>query len=161
MSRNTLRPLALSVLCAIFLSACSQSKPEEATESPEEAAFVRDELSVQHGQELFNMYCASCHNFDENSIGPNLSGVTTEVDKEWLVSFINNAPKVIDSGDDRAQELYATYKQYMPAFTMLEEEQIEHILGFIHKFSQGQQRSQNSRPGGILDPSKKRFPPLI
>ncbi|MEQ9437953.1 MAG: PQQ-dependent sugar dehydrogenase [Cyclobacteriaceae bacterium] len=163
MPRIFFRSLILLASLSCYFIACTP-KSEEASgdtsgETPtEEASFVRDELSVQHGQELFNMYCASCHNFDENSIGPNLSGVTTEVEKDWLVSFINNAPKVIDSGDDRAQELFATYKQYMPAFTMLEEEQIEHILGFIHKFSQGQQRSQNNRPGGILDPIPEKIP---
>lgn len=123
-----------------------------------EANFVRDELSVQHGQELFNQYCAACHNFQETVIGPNLSGVTSEVDKEWLVSFIKNAPEVIDSGDERAQQLFKKYNQYMPPFTMLDSGQIEHILGFIHKFSQGEKRSRNKRPGGILNPVEQNIP---
>ena len=107
---------------------------------------------------MFNQYCAACHNFQETNIGPNLSGVTTEVDKDWLVSFISNAPEMIDGGDERAQQLFKKYNQYMPAFTMLNDQQIEHILGFIHKFSQGQKKSKNNRPGGILNPVQAKIP---
>ncbi|MGB3585444.1 MAG: cytochrome c, partial [Tunicatimonas sp.] len=98
--------LSLSVIIAsslFFLLSCNSSQSQE--ESSPEVSFVRDELSVQHGQELFNQYCAACHNFQETNIGPNLSGVTTEVDKDWLVSFITNAPEMIDGGDERAQQL--------------------------------------------------------
>jgi glucose/arabinose dehydrogenase len=155
---NCISRLLLSLsACLIYFTACNPSTSEE-KEAPEEVSFVRDELSVQHGQELFNEHCAACHNFQETSIGPNLSGVTTEVDKEWLVSFISNAPEMIDGNDERARQLFEKYNLYMPAFTMLDDQQIEHILGFIHKFSQGQQRSQNNRPGGILNPVSEKIP---
>ena len=147
------RLLFFVTTACIGFAACTSPQPEETEETPVvKASYVGDELSVQHGQELFNQYCAACHNFQETVIGPNLSGVTSEVDKEWLVDFVRNAPKVIDSGDERAQELFKKYNQYMPAFTMLDSIQIEHILGFIHKFSQGEKRSRNKRPGGILNP---------
>lgn len=151
--------LSLSAVIAsslFFLLSCNS--PQSQDESSPEVSFVRDELSVQHGQELFNQHCAACHNFQEINIGPNLSGVTTAVDKDWLVSFISNAPEMIDGGDERAQELFKKYNQYMPAFTMLDDQQIEHILGFIHKFSQGQKRSRNNRPGGILNPVQEKIP---
>lgn len=146
--------LLLFASLQLSLTGCEQKKVEEEKkeEEKEENAYLRDELSTQHGQELFNQYCAACHNFETTEIGPNLSGVTSEESKEWLVSFIRNAPKVIDSGDERAVELFEQYKQYMPAFTMLKEDDIEHILAFIHKFSEGASRSQNNRPGGLLNP---------
>lgn len=153
--------LLLFVSCCLFFFACQQSRPnEEATEEMEveKASFVRDELSVQHGQELFNQHCAGCHNFQETVIGPNLTGVTSRADKEWLVSFIQNAPAMIDSGDERAVALYEEYKQYMPAFDMLEREEVEHILGFIHKFSEGEKRNRSNRPGGILNPVAEKIP---
>ncbi|MEM9829581.1 MAG: PQQ-dependent sugar dehydrogenase [Bacteroidota bacterium] len=156
MPNYTFRLLTLFFVLLLSFTACTTSPSEK--EPVADANFVRDELSVQHGQELFNQHCAACHNFQETNIGPNLSGVTTEVEKEWLVSFISNAPKMIDGGDDRAQELYRKYNQYMPPFTMLNSEQIEHILGFIHKFSQGQKKSRNNRPGGILNPVEKKIP---
>ena len=158
MPKNTASCLILFVLCTACLVACQQPQPKEAATETEEASFMGDELSVQHGQELFNQHCAACHNFQENGIGPNLSGVTSEVDKEWLVSFISNAPKMIESGDERANQLYEKYNLYMPTFDRLPEEQIEHILGFIHKFSEGERRSQNNRPGGLLNPIAEKIP---
>ena len=148
---RTLRPLLLTTATVSVLTACTQPNPEGQEETVE-ATFVRDELSVQHGQALFNQHCAACHGFEEVIIGPNLSGITAEQDKEWLAAFISNAPKMIDEGDERAQQLYEKYKQYMPAFTMLNEEDVEHILGFIHKYSEGAKKSRNHRPGGIINP---------
>ena len=148
-----LRTPVLSAAAIGCCWACSRSpSSEERTDKAVEVTFVQDELSVQHGQALFNQHCASCHGFEEVIIGPNLSGVTAEQDKAWLASFISNAPRMIDEGDERAQELFEKYKQYMPAFTMLDDQDVEHILGFIHKYSEGAKKSRNNRPGGILNP---------
>ena len=135
------------------LVACTAPQPSVDTETPvQEVSFVRDELSVQHGQSLFVEHCAACHNFEETGIGPNLSGATARADKDWLTSFISNAPRMIDSGDERAVQLYEQYNQYMPAFPQLSEEDIEHLLGFIHKYAEGEKKNRNNRPSGLIDP---------
>lgn len=149
--------LFVSTACFCF-AACTPSQPEEESTPVVQASYVRDELSVQQGQALFTQYCASCHNFEEAVIGPNLSGVTAEVDKEWLASFIHNAPEMIDGGDERAQMLFKKYNQYMPAFPMLDSVQVEHILGYIHKFSEAQKRSQNKRSGALINPVARKIP---
>lgn len=111
-----------------------------------------DEMSIQHGMEVFNQFCASCHNFSENLIGPNLAGITSEVSKDWLSQFITNSPAMIEGGDERSLQLFEKYKQYMPAFPNLVEQDIEDILGFIHKFSQAEKRNINKRKGGLINP---------
>ncbi len=116
------------------------------------------ELTIQRGMELFNQHCASCHNFNENAIGPNLAGVTSHVSKDWLVSFIKNSKQSIESGDERAVALYKKYNVYMPAFEMLRKKELEDILGFIHKISEAEKRSKNNRPGGILNPIPDKIP---
>ncbi len=140
----------------LFLSvpACEHAPSEtnSAQQASQQNVYVRGEMPVQHGMELFNQYCASCHNFSENGIGPNLMGVTSEVEKEWLVRFIHNPPEVIESGDERAVALFDKYQQYMPPFPMIEGEDLEDILGFIHKFSEGEKRSKINRPGGLINP---------
>ena len=60
---------------------------------------------------------------------------------------------MIDGGDERAQELYKKYNQYMPAFTMLDDQQIEHILGFIHIFHRGRRRVKTTGRGGRTESS--------
>ncbi len=152
----------LIILGQLLFTECTQNKPEEkeaeeiAVEAKAEDKILTDELSIQSGQQLFNQHCAACHNFESAEIGPNLSGVTSERNKEWLMSFIKNAPKMIESGDERAVELFEKYKQYMPAFTMLSDDDIEHLLAFIHRFSRGIERSKNNRPGGIINPIPER-----
>ena len=114
-------------------------------------------MIIQHGMEVFNLHCASCHDFAENGIGPNLSGITSEVEKEWLVSFIKNPPAMIEGGDERAVALFEKYKSYMPPFPTLDEDEIEDVLSFVHKFSEGEKRNKNNRSGGILNPVSEKI----
>ncbi|WP_170110284.1 PQQ-dependent sugar dehydrogenase [Flavilitoribacter nigricans] len=148
------------VLMGVGFSSCKGSPEEGASKEKADLdqEYVRGEMPVQHGMELFNQYCASCHNFSENGIGPNLSGVTAEVDKEWLKTFIHNPVEVIESGDTRAVALFEKYQQYMPPFPMIEGEDLEDILGFIHKFSEGEKRNKNNRAGGLINPVADKIP---
>ncbi|MEP3211113.1 MAG: PQQ-dependent sugar dehydrogenase [Maribacter sp.] len=146
-------------LLIIFLSNCNQKKQGDISKGKVNAdVYDTSELAIQRGMVLFNQHCASCHNFNETVIGPNLAGVTLNVSKEWLANFIKNPKESIDSGDERAMELYAKYKVYMPSFQTLKENEIDDLLGFIHKFSEAEKRSQNKRPGGILDPIPEKIP---
>ncbi len=151
--------LYTSIVVIGGMVACTSPKPTDDTEkTPSQGtSFVQDDLSVQHGQALFNQHCTACHNFNENGIGPNLNGATARADKEWLTSFISNAPRMIDSGDERAGQLYEKYHQYMPAFTTLSKEDIEHILGFIHKHAKSETKDRNNRPGGLENPVTKKI----
>lgn len=115
-------------------------------------------MPLQHGMSLFNQHCASCHNFSENGIGPNLTGITSEVDKQWIIDFIHNPVKMIESGDPRAAQGFEKYKQYMPPFPMIEGEDMEDLLSFIHKFSQGEKRNVKNRPGGLINPIPEKIP---
>lgn len=120
--------------------------------------YATDEMSIQRGMELFNLHCASCHDFYQNLIGPNLTGITSDVDKIWLTEFIANSPEMIERGDERSVKLFEQYKQYMPVFTMLSDDDMEDVLGFIHKFSQGEKRSKNNRSGGLINPIPEKIP---
>ncbi len=133
------------------------------SENPSSTSIKKDvydtsEMAIQHGMELFNKQCASCHNFSEKTIGPNLSGITSIVDKKWLISFITDAPTMIERGDKRSVELFEEYKQYMPAFPALRKADMEDILGFIHKYAQGEKRNKNNRTGGLTNPIPETIP---
>lgn len=145
---TSLLTICVLLLIVVGISNCD----EEHSKKEAKDVYARGEMSIQHGMELFNQHCASCHGFSENGIGPNLAGVTSEVDKEWLVAFINNAPAIIESGDTRAIQLFEKYKQYMPPFPTIQGEDLENILAFIHKFSEGEKRNKNNRPGGLINP---------
>ena len=143
----------------IFLSNCNPKDRKNQEQNNSKAdSYDTSELTIQRGMVLFNQHCASCHNFNENVIGPNLAGVTSQVSKEWLIDFIKNPKKSIESGDERAVELYSKYKSYMPSFEVIQGEDLEDLLGFIHKFSEAEKRNVNKRPGGILDPIPEKIP---
>ncbi len=153
------RILLMYALLILSLSNCNQSKKND----KEGEVVVPDdydtaELTIQRGMALFNQHCASCHNFNEAAIGPNLAGVTTNVSKDWLIQFIRNPQERIESGDERANELYAKYKTYMPSFEVLKNNELEDILGFVHKFSEAERKSRKKRLGGIIDPIPEKIP---
>lgn len=155
--------LAILILFLVLLIAClascnSDGKKEESKNLKKETKYFTDELSVQHGMQLFNQNCASCHNFNENEIGPSLGGITSAVDKSWLKTFINDPKAVIEGGDERSGELYEKYKLYMPSFSTIKDRDLEDLLGFIHKFSEGEKKSRNKRSGGLLDPVSDKIP---
>lgn len=140
------------ILIICFTSCNTTDKKEQGEKVDKQDSYLTDELSIQHGMQLFNAHCASCHNFNENVIGPSLGGVTSKASKEWLLNFIQNPKKSIESGDERAGELYAKYKVYMPSFETIKGQDLEHLLGFIHRFSEAEQRSIKKRSGAITNP---------
>lgn len=150
--------ISLSILLIIGLADCSSPRSEEQKDSGKSDVYVRGELQWQHGMELFNQYCASCHNFSGSGIGPNLAGITSKVDKEWLIRFIGNPPQMIENGDTRAVQLFEKYQQYMPPFPMIQGQDLEDILGFIHKFSEGEKQNKSNRTGGLINPVVEKIP---
>ncbi len=151
----------LILFCLLsMVSACDFTieEKDKARTKPTNLTYKTEELAGQRGMELFNQHCASCHDFSDNGMGPNLSGVTRQVDKAWLIAFIHNPVEVIESGDERAVELFKKYKQYMPPFPTIKGEDLEYILAFIHKFSEGEKRNKNNRKGGLINPIPKKIP---
>lgn len=144
--------------CFLFLIVFQIScKSDGVSSKPNASNYFKDELNVQEGQNLFITHCANCHSFEENNIGPNLSGITAQAEKDWLVKFIKNPIAVINSGDARATEQFKKYKQYMPPFPQLKEEEINQILSYIHKFSEGEKKNKVSRPGALINPIKEKI----
>lgn len=139
-------------------SCLSENSAENAGPTAPPDRYAGDELAIQHGLELFNRHCASCHNFTAAEIGPNLSGVTSEVEKEWLIAYIHNPRAKIDGGDARAAGLFGRYRLYMPSFPQIEGDDMEHLLGFIHKFSEAEKRNTSARAGGLVNPIPEPIP---
>jgi hypothetical protein len=149
----------ISVFVLCFFIGCDSPKTKKDSEHTDEMSrYANGELALQHGMELFNQHCASCHSFIENEIGPNLNGITSEVDKEWLKVFIKDPEGTVKSGDERAVALFEKYNLYMPSFAMLNDQDLEDLLGFIHKFSEAEKKSQSNRPGALLNPITEKIP---
>lgn len=91
-----------------------------------------DSAMIAKGEGVFNQYCIGCHNFRQDGIGPQLGGLTMKVSAEWIRQFIQDPQKVIDSKDERANQLYKKYKVIMPAFTALTNNDLNAIVAFLN-----------------------------
>ncbi|WP_192347596.1 PQQ-dependent sugar dehydrogenase [Algoriphagus sp. Y33] len=89
---------------------------------------------IKAGKALFENNCSTCHSFQQNGIGPNLSGVTHHVETEWVRNFIKNPSKIIASGDPRAVSLVEKYKTHMPPFAGLSEDELDALLSYLHTY---------------------------
>lgn len=112
-------------LIGIFCFACEQ-----------QSSFSTDTAVIERGKVLFEGQCSACHNFRTSGMGPNLAGVTTEASAEWLREFIKNPMQLIEAKDERATELFQSYKTYMPSFAHLSDEDIDAVLAYLNTHSE-------------------------
>ena len=99
----------------------------------EKPKYSNDPEVVENGKNIFRTYCASCHDLENDQIGPKLGGVTREVDYAWIKNFIKSPRQMIESRDERAKRLFDSYQTYMPDFNFLEEEQTMAVLSYINE----------------------------
>src|SRR5688500_16339831 len=81
--------------------------------------YKTDQGTIANGKFLFTKNCSSCHGLQEDGFGPPLGGITNLLSEHALTDFIKSPSKVIESKEARAVTLYARYKQVMPAFDWL------------------------------------------
>jgi glucose/arabinose dehydrogenase/cytochrome c551/c552 len=112
-----------------MFSACS-SKVE--IKFGEDISTSSDQIRI--GRTLFEQNCSTCHNFNENAIGPNLSGLTRQIETDWIRKFIKNPSELISTQDERALRLLAIYKTEMPANPNFSDSDLNSILSYLHTF---------------------------
>jgi len=90
---------------------------------------------ITKGKQLFEQHCSSCHQFDKDAIGPNLSGLTRQVETEWIRDFIKNPAAALERKDPRALALFEKYRTQMPSYPQLQEGELDALLSYLHTFS--------------------------
>lgn len=115
-------------LAFFFILSCTTEKKEFGLEVSTDAS------QILNGKALFEKHCSTCHNFNEDAIGPNLSGLTRQIETQWIREFIKNPAAAIEAKDARAIELLAKYKSQMPGFPDLTDHDIEALLSYMHTF---------------------------
>tara|TARA_E500000331_G_C17235603_1_gene704636 strand:- start:669 stop:1943 length:1275 start_codon:yes stop_codon:yes gene_type:complete len=90
-----------------------------------------DPSIIASGEKLYNANCTQCHAINEVVIGPALKGIEERRQRPWLINWIKNSQKVIESGDEYAVALYEKYKKVaMPAYPFTDAEIIS-VLEYI------------------------------
>ncbi|MGV3638964.1 MAG: c-type cytochrome [Adhaeribacter sp.] len=81
------------------------------------------DAAVEAGGTLFKNNCAACHGINEKLVGPALRDVHKKRKLPWLISWIRNSSKMVQSGDKDAVAIFNEYdKQAMPSFAFSDEE---------------------------------------
>ncbi|MEO6962773.1 MAG: PQQ-dependent sugar dehydrogenase [Puia sp.] len=130
----------------IYFSSCNSGAP--AGHGP----VTMDSAAIASGKATFNQSCAGCHNFKQDGIGPRLGGITAQVSPEWFRQFISNPQKLISSGDPRARQLLNRYKQVMPAFSNIKENEADALYTFLETHAGDIQRTGKNNGKEISDP---------
>ena len=103
------------------------------------------------GQPIFEEKCQGCHNIGGGRlVGPDLKGVTSRRDRDWLISFITSPDQLIAQGDPLATQLAQEYDMAMPDLGLSEREAKE-VLTYIEAQSGSQAASsQAEEPPTLL-----------
>lgn len=93
-------------------------------------------LNLERGQYMFTSHCAACHTIGKGEhIGPDLLGVTSSRDREWLKRFIIAPDKVFAAGDPTALALREKYKQVRMPNLDLARSDVDAILKYLDEQS--------------------------
>jgi glucose/arabinose dehydrogenase/cytochrome c2 len=135
----------------LYLSSCNLGT------SVNNNSIATDSATIAAGEISFNRNCSGCHNFRQDGIGPQLSGITTKVSATWIEHFIQDPQQTISSGDEHAQQLFKKYKVVMPSFATLKKDEMHSIIAFLHAHKQPNQlmkESGNALSNPIVEPVK-------
>ncbi len=116
--------LSLMLLCGVLMFAGLTAQAQE---------IPTDEAIIAKGGTLFvENQCNTCHAVERKLVGPALKGINDRQEVPWLISFIKNSSKVIQSGDDYAVALYNEYnKTLMPSHEYLKDDEVIAMLAWI------------------------------
>ncbi len=78
--------------------------------------FLAVAVNAQDGAALYNKNCKACHTIGEGiKVGPDLAGITSKRDFDWLVKFVKSSNDLIASGDVDAIAIFEEFdKKPMP-----------------------------------------------
>jgi protein SCO1/2 len=89
-------------------------------------------LNINAGQYLFAQRCSACHTIgDGNKVGPDLLGVSSRRNPQWLRRYISVPDKMLAEKDPIAMYLFNKYKEVRMPNQGLHEVDVAVILGYI------------------------------
>ncbi len=103
--------------------------------APQSQLLGSTSLPAASGQTIFEQKCQACHSIGGGRlVGPDLAGVTSRRDRDWLISFITAPDQLIAQGDSLANQLVQEYGLEMPNLGLSEQEAAE-ALAYIESQS--------------------------
>jgi len=89
-------------------------------------------LSPDAGVLLFQSRCSACHTIGKgDAVGPDLVGVTTRRDRDWLVRYLRAPDQMLAEQDPIAVALLAKYKNITMPNLHLSDGEIATVLAYL------------------------------
>ncbi|AKQ44956.1 cytochrome c class i [Rufibacter radiotolerans] len=90
------------------------------------------------GKAVFDGNCAACHSIEEQVVGPALKDVHKRREEQWIINFVKNSTKVVQSGDKQAVEVFEKFgKIPMTSFEgSLSDGDIKDVIAFVQQESE-------------------------
>ena len=101
---------------------------------------------TSRGESLFEANCASCHNFKQDGIGPQLGGLKEVVDQQYLTEFIKSPKAMIDAKVARAFDKFRKFKTVMPDFNHLSAREIDDVVAYILEKPAPKESASSGKP---------------
>ncbi len=99
--------------------------------------------SADEGEQIFQTACTACHTIGEGDlIGPDLEGVTTRRDVDWLTRWISAPDVMLDEGDPIATDLLEQYNNVPMPNLGLSEVEVASLIAFLETQSDGDPSQQ-------------------
>lgn len=134
--------MLLALLVAAFSAAIERGGRESALALQFSSVYAA--TPGGQGKAIFEEKCQACHNIGGGSlVGPDLKGVTSHRDRDWLINFITSPDQLIADGDPLANQLVQEYGTAMPNLGLSEEE-AEGTLLYIEERSASQPSSSQA-----------------
>ncbi|PWB45363.1 MAG: electron transporter SenC [Candidatus Methylomirabilota bacterium] len=116
-------------------------------DAPKREITVEQRLLL-NGQLVFRNQCAICHTLGKGSgMGPDLAGVTSRRERDWLARYLLAPDRLRADGDPIATELAAKYPSFPMPNVGLTHEQVSDLLDYLAAHDaarQGAQRTDSS-----------------
>jgi protein SCO1/2 len=88
--------------------------------------------SPSEGQTIFQEKCAACHTVGQGKlVGPDLQGVTTRRERDWLVRWIKAPDKMLTDGDPIATQLLQEFNNVPMPNLGLTDQQVEALIAYL------------------------------
>jgi protein SCO1/2 len=89
-------------------------------------------LKMSAGEYLFVSHCSRCHSIGEgDKLGPDLHGVTSRRESDWLVRYVNNAQKMLAARDPIAVGLSEKYQTARMPNMRLDSGQVKDLIEYL------------------------------
>jgi cytochrome c oxidase subunit 2 len=136
------------IIIIFFLSLAFLIQGVTFTLAQTEVDTSKSKPSVAQGEKLYKKHCTQCHKLNQKLVGPALAGINERRPESWLIPWIKNSQKMVQSGDEYAVKIYNEYNQTIMPPMPLNNLEVKSVLAYIKKETQKSKEAKANKGAG-------------